>query len=158
MLRTRSSSLRISSREGFWNSMRGPLCKWVMLIIVAAGGVQHNNGRSGSMKYRDLRDFLAQLERQGELKRIGVAVDPCLEMTEICDRTLKAGGPALLFENPAGHSIPVLGNLFGTPRRVALAMGQEDAAALREVGKLLAVLKEPEPPAGWRDLLSQWPV
>lgn len=110
------------------------------------------------MKYRDLRDFLAQLEGRGELKRIGVAVDPCLEMTEICDRTLKAGGPALLFENPTGHSLPVLGNLFGTPRRVALAMGQEDVAALREVGKLLALLKEPEPPAGWRDLLGQWPV
>jgi 4-hydroxy-3-polyprenylbenzoate decarboxylase len=74
------------------------------------------------MKYHDLRDFLSQLEKQGELKRIRASVDPHLEMTEICDRTLKKGGPALLFEKPKGHSMPVLGNLFGTPRRVALGM------------------------------------
>ncbi|MEJ2687311.1 MAG: UbiD family decarboxylase, partial [Gammaproteobacteria bacterium] len=89
------------------------------------------------MKYRDLRDFIDQLEQQGELKRIGVEVDPRLEMTEICDRTLRRGGPALLFENPKGHSIPVLGNLFGTPRRVAMGMGEDSVEALREVGKLL---------------------
>ena len=77
------------------------------------------------MKYHDLRDFIAQLESIGELKRIGVEVDPHLEMTEICDRVLRAGGPALLFEKPRGHSMPVLANLFGTPRRVALGMGQE---------------------------------
>ena len=77
------------------------------------------------MKYVDLRDFMAQLESRGELKRIGVEIDPCLEMTEICDRTLRAGGPALLFENPRGHSIPVLGNLFGTPARVAMDMGED---------------------------------
>ena len=74
------------------------------------------------MKYADLRDFLAQLERRGELKRVRAEVDPRLEMTEICDRVLKAGGPALLFEKPKGHTIPVLGNLFGTTRRVALGM------------------------------------
>ena len=75
------------------------------------------------MKYRDLRDFVAQLERMGELKRVAVEVDPRLEMTEICDRVLKAGGPALLFERPKGHAMPVLGNLFGTAQRVALGMG-----------------------------------
>jgi 4-hydroxy-3-polyprenylbenzoate decarboxylase len=98
------------------------------------------------MKYRDLRDFIAQLESLGELKRIGAEVDPKLEMTEVCDRVLRAGGPALLFEKPKGHSMPVLGNLFGTPHRVALGMGAESLAALREVGTLLATLKEPEPP------------
>jgi 4-hydroxy-3-polyprenylbenzoate decarboxylase len=103
------------------------------------------------MKYADLRDFIDQLERRGELKRIGVAVDPRLEMTEICDRVLKAAGPALLFEKPTGHSMPVLGNLFGTPRRVALGMGEENVEALREVGRLLAFLKEPDPPKGLKD-------
>ena len=107
------------------------------------------------MKYADLRDFLAQLEHRGELKRIRAEVDPRLEMTEICDRVLKAGGPALLFENPKGFSgagrMPVLGNLFGTPARVAMGMGEESVAALREVGTLLAFLKEPEPPKGLKD-------
>lgn len=109
------------------------------------------------MKYHDLRDFLTLLEKQGELKRITLPVDPYLEMTEIADRTLRAGGPALLFENPKGYSMPVLCNLFGTPRRVALGMGQEDVTALREVGKLLAFLKEPEPPKGFRDLFDKLP-
>ena len=103
------------------------------------------------MKYADLRDFLSQLERLGELKRIAREVDPHLEMTEVCDRVLKNGGPALLFEKPRGHSMPVLGNLFGTTRRVALGMGEESVEALREVGKLLAFLKEPEPPKGLKD-------
>ena len=85
-------------------------------------------------KYRDLRDFISQLEARGELKRITHPVDPNLEMTEICDRTLKAGGPALLFENPVGYDMPVLGNLFGTPDRVALGMGEESVSALRGVG------------------------
>ncbi len=109
------------------------------------------------MKYKDLRDFIALLEQRGELKRITVEVDPYLEMTEICDRTLRLGGPALLFENPTGHSVPVLGNLFGTPERVALGMGEESVEALREVGKLLAFLKEPEPPKGLRDALDKLP-
>ena len=112
------------------------------------------------MKYRDLRDFLSQLEGAGELKRVRVEVDPKLEMTEICDRVLKAGGPALLFEKPKGHTIPVLGNLFGTAKRVALAMGADIGAdpreALRDIGKLLAFLKEPEPPRGFRDVLERW--
>ena len=75
------------------------------------------------MKYTDLRGFLAQLESLGELKRVGAPVSPRLEMTEFCDRVLRAGGPALLFEKPEGFDMPVLGNLFGTVRRVALAMG-----------------------------------
>ncbi|HZP94052.1 MAG TPA: UbiD family decarboxylase, partial [Burkholderiales bacterium] len=107
------------------------------------------------MKYRDLRDFLSQLEKLGELKRVAVPVSPKLEMTEICDRVLKAGGPAILFERPSGFDTPVLGNLFGTARRVALGMGRESAAELREVGQLLAALKEPEPPQGVRDALDK---
>lgn len=110
------------------------------------------------MKYKDLRDFLAQLEKQGELKRVAVEVDPHLEMTEICDRLLKAGGPAVLFEKPEGHAIPVLGNLFGTPKRVAMGMGQDSVEALREVGKLLAYLKEPDPPKGLKDAWEKLPV
>ena len=107
------------------------------------------------MKYADLRDFLAQLEQSGLLKRVSTQVSPRLEMTEICDRTLRAGGPALLFERPTGSMMPVLANLFGTIERVALAMGAADVAALRDVGELLAALKEPEPPTGLRDALSK---
>ena len=110
------------------------------------------------MKYHDLRDFIAQLESIGELKRIGIEIDPRFEMTEICDRVLRAGGPALLFEKPAGHTMPVLANLFGTPRRVALGMGEESLTALREVGKLLAYLKEPEPPKGIKDAWDKLPT
>ena len=107
------------------------------------------------MKYADLRDFLAQLEAGGELRRIRAAVTPVLEMTEISDRTLRAGGPALLFEQPTDATMPVLANLFGTPRRVALGMGAENVAALRDVGELLASLKEPEAPQGLKDALSK---
>jgi 4-hydroxy-3-polyprenylbenzoate decarboxylase len=117
------------------------------------------------MRYKDLRDFIAQLEQLGELKRVAVEVDPRLEMTEICDRVLKAGGPAILFERPKGFDgasgrprIPVLANLFGTPRRVALGMGEDSVAALREVGKLLAYLKEPDPPKGLKDAWDKLPV
>ncbi len=110
------------------------------------------------MKYKDLRDFIAQLEKQGELKRITAEVDPYLEMTEICDRVLKQGGPALLFENPKNHKIPVLCNLFGTPKRVAMGMGANEVSELREIGKLLAYLKEPEPPKGMRDAFEKIPV
>ncbi len=105
-----------------------------------------------TIKHSDLREFIDFLEQRGELKRITAEVDPNLEMTEICDRTLRAGGPALLFENPKGFDIPVLGNLFGTPERVAMGMGQESLSAMREVGELLAFLKEPEPPKGMKDL------
>jgi len=110
------------------------------------------------MKYNDLRDFIQHLEAIGELKRIAYEADPHLEITEICDRTLKAGGPALLFENPKGYDVPLLGNLFGTPERVALGMGQDSVAALREVGRLLAFLKEPEPPKGFRDIFDKLPM
>jgi len=110
------------------------------------------------MKYADLRDFLDQLEARGQLRRISVEVDPYLEMTEICDRTLRAGGPALLFENPKGYRTPVLGNLFGTPERVALGMGEESVSALRDVGVLLSQLKEPEPPKGMKDAWEKLPV
>jgi 4-hydroxy-3-polyprenylbenzoate decarboxylase len=108
------------------------------------------------LRYRDLRDFLTELERQGELKRVAVAVDPRLEMTEICDRVLRASGPAILFERPTGHAVPVLGNLFGTPRRVALGMGADSVESLRDIGRLLAFLKEPEPPKGFRDVIERW--
>ncbi len=110
------------------------------------------------MKYRDLRDFVRLLEDQGELKRIDVEVDPHLEMTEICDRTLRAGGPALLFERPKGYDVPVLGNLFGTPRRVAMGMGEESVEALREIGRLLAFLKEPDPPRGMKEAWKSLPI
>jgi 4-hydroxy-3-polyprenylbenzoate decarboxylase len=93
------------------------------------------------MKHSDLRSFISFLEQQGELVRITQEVDPDLEMTEISDRTLRAKGPALLFENPKGYSMPVLCNLFGTPKRVAMGMGQESVAALRDVGELLAFFK-----------------
>lgn len=110
------------------------------------------------MQYTDLRDFIRGLEQRGELKRITVPVSPILEMTEICDRTLRKGGPALLFENTTGFSTPVLGNLFGTPQRVALGMGAESTTQLREIGKLLAALKEPEPPKGFKDAWSKLPM
>ncbi len=110
------------------------------------------------MKYNDLRDFIYQLEEKGLLKRIQVEVDPCLEITEICDRTLKAQGPALLFENVKNTSVPVLANLFGTPERVAMGMGEESVGALRKVGELLAFLKEPEPPKGLKDAWQKMPI
>ncbi len=110
------------------------------------------------MKYKDLRDFIDQLEKLGQLVRISKEIDTDLEMTEIADRTLRAKGPALLFENPKGSDIPVLANLFGTPERVALGMGQTSVEALREVGKLLAYLKEPDPPKGIKDLWNKLPV
>jgi 4-hydroxy-3-polyprenylbenzoate decarboxylase len=110
------------------------------------------------MHYRDLRDFIEQLERNGELVRIRHPVDPYLEMTEICDRTLRARGPALLFENARGSDVPVLANLFGTPERVAAGMGADSVASLREVGKLLAFLKEPDPPKGMKDAWQKLPI
>ena len=114
------------------------------------------------MKYTDLRDFVSQLAAQGELKRVAIPVSPRFEMTEICDRVLRAQGPALLFESvingQQSYRFPVLANLFGTPRRVALGMGQDSVLALREVGQLLAYLKEPEPPKGWKDAWEKWPV
>ncbi|MEF1174012.1 4-hydroxy-3-polyprenylbenzoate decarboxylase [Vibrio sinaloensis] len=110
------------------------------------------------MSFKDLRDFIAHLEQEGKLKRITHPVDPHYEMTEISDRTLRAGGPALLFENPIGYDVPVLTNLFGTPERVAIGMGRSEVKELREVGKLLAYLKEPEPPRGFKDAIEKIPV
>lgn len=110
------------------------------------------------MKFNDLRDFIDHLESIGQLKRITHPIDPHYEMTEISDRTLRAAGPALLFENPIGYDMPVLTNLFGTAERVAIGMGRKDVAELREVGKLLAYLKEPEPPKGFKDALDKLPV
>ncbi|NKF49427.1 4-hydroxy-3-polyprenylbenzoate decarboxylase [Shewanella sp. WXL01] len=110
------------------------------------------------MSFKDLRSFIKHLEKEGELKRISHPVDPHLEMTEICDRVLRAGGPAILFENPTNNSTPVLANLFGTPKRVAMALGKDDPLALRDVGELLAFLKEPEPPRGFKDAISKIPM
>ncbi len=110
------------------------------------------------MKYKDLRDFIQQLEARGKLKRISIEVDPYLEMTEISDRVLRQAGPALLFENPKGFDTPVLTNLFGTPERVAMGMGEDKVEALREVGELLAFLKEPEPPKGLKEAWQKLPI
>jgi 4-hydroxy-3-polyprenylbenzoate decarboxylase len=103
------------------------------------------------MKYRDLRDFMRGLEQMGELRRVSESISPHLEMTAVSDAVLRAQGPALWFEQPTGHKTSVLTNLFGTPRRVALGMGANDVLELRDIGRLLASLKEPEPPKGLKD-------
>lgn len=110
------------------------------------------------MNYTDLRSFIAALEERGELVRVTAEVDPHLEMTEIADRTLRAKGPALLFENPRGYSTPVLANLFGTEQRVALGMGAETTAALRDIGEILAYLRQPDPPKGMKELWDKAPL
>ncbi len=110
------------------------------------------------MKYRDLRDFIDQLEKQGDLKRITQRVDPNLEITEVASRVLRKQGPALLFEQPGDSKIPLLANLFGTEQRVARAMGEEQVSALRDIGKLLAFLKQPEPPKGFKEALKTLPI
>ena len=110
------------------------------------------------MSSSDLREFIQHLEQQGELKRISREVDPYLEMTEIADRVLRAAGPALLFENPMGAITPVLAYLFGTPKRVAMGMGHDSVDHLREVGQILAYLKEPDPPKGFRDAVEKLPI
>jgi 4-hydroxy-3-polyprenylbenzoate decarboxylase len=110
------------------------------------------------VEYRDLREFIRALEAAGELKRIDTPVDPRFEVTEICDRTLRAGGPALLFTKPRGSQVPLLANLFGTEKRVALGMGRSSTAELREVGELLAFLRQPDPPKGMRDAWDKLPI
>ncbi|ASW79863.1 4-hydroxy-3-polyprenylbenzoate decarboxylase [Vibrio anguillarum] len=110
------------------------------------------------MSFKDLREFVDHLEKTGQLKRITCPIDPHYEMTEISDRTLRAAGPALLFENPIGYTVPVLTNLFGTAKRVAIGMGRKEVQELREVGKLLAYLKEPEPPQGFKDAIDKLPL
>ena len=110
------------------------------------------------MKYRDLREFIDKLENIGELKRVTTPVSPHLEMTNFCDKVLNNAGPAILFENPTGYNMPVLGNLFGTTRRVALGMGKDNITELRKVGEYLAELKEPQPPKGVKDAFSKLPM
>jgi 4-hydroxy-3-polyprenylbenzoate decarboxylase len=110
------------------------------------------------MKYRDLREFIAHLEQIGELKRVQESVSPDLEMTAFCDTVLKNDGPAILFENPTGFDMPVLGNLFGSTQRVALAMGKTDLKDLRTLGQFLADLKEPQPPKGLKDAVDKLPI
>lgn len=115
------------------------------------------------MKYQDLREFMALLEQQQQLKRIVQPISPYLEITEIADRVLRKQGPALLFEQAihidgSAYSFPVLANLFGTPARVAMGMGATDVTQLREIGKTLAYLKEPEPPKGIKDAFAKLPL
>ena len=108
------------------------------------------------MIYKDLRDFVEQLEKRGKLARVAEKVSTHLEMTAIGDAVLRSGGPALLFEQPAGYNIPCLTNLFGTPERVALGMGSDTLDGLRDIGRMLASLKEPEPPRGLKDAGKLW--
>ncbi len=107
--------------------------------------------------YDSMRDFMSALEKAGELVRVTEPVSTELEMTEIQTRLLAEGGPAVLFENVVGHSTPVLVNLFGTVNRVAMGMGRKPEE-LREVGKTLAFLKQPEPPKGIKDAVNKLPL
>src|SRR5689334_16998506 len=110
------------------------------------------------MKYRDLREFLDILEKKKQLKRIGIEIDPFLEITEISDRVLRQQGPALFFSNPKQATIPIITNLFGTKERVALGLGLNDPQEIKDLGKILAFLKEPEPPKGLKDAFEKWPL
>ena len=120
------------------------------------------------MAYRNLRDFIAVLEREGELVRVSEPVSSVLEITEICTRLLARGGPAVLFENVIradgeGSAMPCLANLFGTVKRVAMGVTMEGknrttAAELREVGELLAFLRSPAPPRGLREAMEMLPL
>lgn len=109
------------------------------------------------MKYKDLRSFITTLENQQKLKHIELPVDPNLEITEISDRIIRSKGPALLFKNPIGYTMPVLCNLFGTIDRIILGIGINNVVSLRNIGELLAFLKEPQLPTGLRDFLSKMP-
>ena len=97
---------------------------------------------------RDLREWIALLEREGELRRISAEVDPDLEITEITDRVVKSGGPTLLFENPKGSEHPLLINQFGTERRMCLAFGVE---RLDDIAAKLEEVLELQPPQGLVD-------
>ena len=110
------------------------------------------------MSYSSLRAFLSVLEQRGELKRVPFPVDPRLEMTELCQRSLRIGGPALWFEQPRGSGMPVLGNLFGTTKRVAAALGYESITQLRDIGTMLSVLKEPQWPDRFSSVLERLPT
>lgn len=107
------------------------------------------------MKYKSLREFLIFLEKKKELKRIQYEVDPYLEITEICYRTLQKKGPALLFENPKGFSYPILCNLFGTKKRIAMGIGKKDQKSFYKIGKLLSFLNKPNPPKNFPDLIKK---
>ncbi len=114
------------------------------------------------MAYRSLRDFIARLERAGRLSRVSTPVSPDLEMTEIQTRLIAEHGPAVLFENVvredgARYDAPVLVNLFGTVERVAWGMNREPGE-LRQVGEMLAFLRQPEPPTGWREAIEMLPL
>ncbi len=106
------------------------------------------------MAFDGIQDYAAALEQRGELHSIGVEVDPELEMTEIADRVLRAGGPALRFEKPRGHRWPVLMNLFGTLERMAFALGVEE---LDDIGRRLEDLLRTQPPTSLLDKLRALP-
>jgi len=106
------------------------------------------------MAYRDLREFIDQLEQLGELKRVTESISPHLEMTALCDLSVRSGGPALLFENPTGHAIPVLANLFGSTRRIALGMGASNIQEIRQFGQVLANLQQPPAPHGVKEFVG----
>jgi UbiD family decarboxylases len=110
------------------------------------------------LSYPDLRQFIADLERRQQLKRIQAEVDPALEVTAIAARALRHGGPALLFERIKGSSLPLLANLFGTSERIALALGLDSTTELRRIGDLLAYLRSPDPPSGLKDAWSKLPA
>ena len=115
-------------------------------------------GAKPKAKFEDLRDFLAELEAHGELHRVDTPVDPNLEVTEVCRRTLERGGPALLFTRPKGAHVPVLANLFGTQERIAAALGAGSTDVFQELGQLLASLRAPEPPRGLGDAWQKLPL
>ncbi len=106
------------------------------------------------MAFRDLRDFISALEARGELLRISAPVSADLEAAEIADRAVKAGGPALLFENVKGHDVPLAMNLFGTMGRMCLALG---VASLDEIGARMVEVIEPEIPSNLIEKLKMLP-
>ena len=141
----------------------GRLKAAIIAALSTTGRLKVSDGLINMMKYQDLRDFMAKLEQEGKLKRVGLPVSPHLEMTEIADRVLRAAGPALLFENPvradgSRYGYPGLANLFGTTERVAMGMGAKDISELRTIGQTLAYLKEPEPPKGIKDAFAKLPL
>ena len=109
------------------------------------------------MAFASLREFMARLEGAGRLVRVSAPVSPALEITEIHTRLLAERGPAVLFERVEGSALPLLANLFGTVERIAWGMNREPHQ-LRELGELLAFLKQPEPPGGWREAIEMVPL
>ena len=109
------------------------------------------------MAFHDLRSFLSRLEHDGRLRRVAAPVDPDLESTALCLRALREGGPALLMEQPVGSPHALLGNLFGHRTRIEAALAGRPLASLRELGELLAAIKEPRWPSSLKQALSTWP-